>query len=156
MPCHSTDWSNILWSPSSSYLHVGMVQVVRTFALNLWRCRFKSVVSKVLFCWNLSLIISVTRFGKISPLWQHLKSLEHLFQCLFCIGQIFETTFVIYSNWENFHCRKWPKIEQRILSLCWSPSSMHVNEKIWLKNCTNELACDQFDSISHLWLIGRR
>ena len=34
------------------------------------------------------LALSVTRFGKISPLWQNFKSLWLFFEGLFCIGQI--------------------------------------------------------------------
>ena len=42
-------------------------------------------------------MISVTRLGKISPLWQNFKSLWQFFESLFCIGKIFE------PNWANFY-----------------------------------------------------
>ena len=44
-----------------------------------------------------SLKISVTRSGKISPLWQNFKSIRLFFEGLFCIGNGFE------HNWANFY-----------------------------------------------------
>ena len=37
-----------------------------------------------------SVVSSVTRFGKILPLWQNLKILWLFFEGLFCIGQNFK------------------------------------------------------------------
>ena len=41
--------------------------------------------------------VSVTRFGKISSLWQNFKSLWLFFESLFCIGKNFKRSYA------NFH-----------------------------------------------------
>ena len=58
---------------------------------------------------------SVTRFGEISPFWQHVKSLWPMFEGLFCLGQNFVITLAIFFCFlANYHCCKWLKIEQII------------------------------------------
>ena len=62
-------------------------------------------------CLGISVLkISVTRFGEISPLWQHFKSLWRLFEGLFSLGQNFETSwekifvieiiFMVVNGWK--------------------------------------------------------
>ena len=54
---------------------------------------------------------SVTRFGKISPLWQLFTSLWHIFDSLFLIWQNAYRAFAnLWYFWANFHCCKWPNI----------------------------------------------
>ena len=49
---------------------------------------------------------SVTRFGKISPLWQ-------IFDSLFLIWQKAEPTLAnLLHYWGNFQCYKWQNIEK--------------------------------------------
>ena len=43
------------------------------------------------------IVISVTRYGEISPIWQNLQSLGQIFKAPFTIWQNFEPTFA------NFH-----------------------------------------------------
>ena len=58
---------------------------------------------------------SVTRFGEIPPLWQNFKTLGQFFECLVSVGQNFETTLAhILFSLANFHCCKWPNINQKM------------------------------------------
>ena len=58
---------------------------------------------------------SVTRMGEILPLWQNFKTLWQSFEGLFSIWQTFEPTLgCICTLKPNFHCCKWPNIEQII------------------------------------------
>ena len=61
-------------------------------------------------------VISVTRFGEISPLWQNFNSLWLLFEDLFCIGQNLELIGlgIFVGYWANLHCCYWPNIEEII------------------------------------------
>ena len=65
---------------------------------------------------RLRVVASVTRFGKIPPLWQIFKIIwQYIY--LFGFGQSLELTlaqFVCYGA--NFHCCKWPKIKNTIWS----------------------------------------
>ena len=47
---------------------------------------------------------SVTRFGKISPLWQNFKSLRLFLEDLFFIGQNFDPNWANFMIWTNFDC----------------------------------------------------
>ena len=56
---------------------------------------------------------SVTRLGKISPLWQKFTSLWHIFDGLFLIWGNAEPTLAnLLHYWPNFHCSKWTNIEK--------------------------------------------
>ena len=56
---------------------------------------------------------SVTRSGEIPPLWQKFKTLWQFFVGLVIVGQNFKPTLANLSYYkENFHCFKWPNIEQ--------------------------------------------
>ena len=61
---------------------------------------------------------SVTRFGKIRPLLQKIKSLWQLFSILFSIWHHFYHSLADFQGfWVNFHCYLWLNIEQTILNL---------------------------------------
>ena len=59
------------------------------------------------------LLLSVTIFGKISPLRENFKNIWQLFDGLICICQTFETTLEnsVYF-WANLCSCKWPNFEQ--------------------------------------------
>ena len=60
----------------------------------------------------------VTRFGKISPIWQNLQSLGQFFEGLFIIWEHFGPTLAnIVCNWASFHWRKWPNVEKQVSHL---------------------------------------
>ena len=62
---------------------------------------------------------SMTRLGKILPLWQNLKVFRQLLKALFTIWQSFEPTLAnILYFWANLHYFKWQNIEN-ILAI-WS------------------------------------
>ena len=53
------------------------------------------------------------RFGEILPLWEKFTSYWKIFDALFLIWQNAEPTLANLSHfWANFHCCKWPNIEQ--------------------------------------------
>ena len=55
------------------------------------------------FC--MFVVISVTRFGKISPIWQKFTSLWQLFNSLFLIWQNDGPTLANLEHYlANFHC----------------------------------------------------
>ena len=55
---------------------------------------------------------SVTRFGEILPLWQKFTSIWQIFDSLFLIRQNAENTLAnLWHYSANFHCCKWPNIE---------------------------------------------
>ena len=55
---------------------------------------------------------SVTRFGKISPLWLNFKSLGQIFDGLFLNSQTVEPTLANFLHYRvNFHCSNWPNIQ---------------------------------------------
>ena len=56
----------------------------------------------------------MTRFGKISPLWQKIKVFGNLGEGLFSIRQNIEHCLanICCRYWQIFHCSKWPNIEQ--------------------------------------------
>ena len=56
--------------------------------------------------------VSVTRFGKISPLWQHFK--RHLLRVNFELGTLLKLIWQFGCNVEKNQCHKWPKIEHII------------------------------------------
>ena len=57
--------------------------------------------------------ISVTRFGKISPLWQNFTSLWANFDSLFLIWQNVEITLAnLVHYWAKFHSCQRPNIEK--------------------------------------------
>ena len=56
---------------------------------------------------------NVTRFGKISPLWQKFTRSRASFNGLFLIWQNAEPTLANLGHyWANFHCCKWPNLEK--------------------------------------------
>ena len=56
---------------------------------------------------------SVTRFGKISPLWEN-------FDGLFSIWQNFDPTVAkTFYHWASFHCCKWANTKYNSLDI-WS------------------------------------
>ena len=56
---------------------------------------------------------SVTRFGEISPLWQHLMTLCQMVEGLISVWQNFEPTVAkMLYFWAVFQCCKWPNIEK--------------------------------------------
>ena len=58
--------------------------------------------------------VSVTKIGKIPPLW---KIFKNLWQGLFGFGQTFQLTLAQFvCGWAHFHCWKWPSIESTIWS----------------------------------------
>ena len=62
---------------------------------------------------SLFLPSSVTTFGEISPLWQHILQLWQNWDGLVSIWQNFEPTLAkVVCYWAKFHCCKWPKIIQ--------------------------------------------
>ena len=59
--------------------------------------------------------ISVTRLGKILPLFQKFTILWQIFDCSFLIWQDAEPTLEnLWHYWVSFHCCKWPNIEKYI------------------------------------------
>ena len=56
---------------------------------------------------------SVTRFAKISPLWQKNKVFGQLFMLINYLAQ-FGTYFGSFCYWTNSHCCKWPNTEHII------------------------------------------
>ena len=57
--------------------------------------------------------ISMTRFGKISPLWKKFRSLWQIFDGYFLLLQNAEPTLAnLRQNWANLHCCKWPNVEK--------------------------------------------
>ena len=77
--------------------------------LKLWQTELDAVVV---------VVNSVTRFGKISPLWRNFWSLLQFFEGLFRIWHNFEEML-----WSFLYCRaifhycKWPKIEKECSQL---------------------------------------
>ena len=64
------------------------------------------MIDALAFC----LLSSVTRFGKILPLWQKFTSLWQIFNGLFLFWQNTEPTLAnLWRYLANFHCCKWPK-----------------------------------------------
>ena len=64
---------------------------------------------------NMNHQVSVTSFGKISPLWQSSKSLAIILG-FFSFGQNFESILANFSwIWAKFFCSKWTTIDQIIL-----------------------------------------
>jgi len=52
---------------------------------------------------TLQLRISVPRFGEISPLWHHIKSLWLFFETVFCIWQnVDPASGFLFWHWANF------------------------------------------------------
>ena len=52
---------------------------------------------------------SVTRFGKIMPLWVNFKSLWQYFEGLFRIWNFFDHTVAfVFNYWASFHCCRLP------------------------------------------------
>ena len=59
------------------------------------------------------ILSSVTRFGKISPLWQKITSLWQILSGLFLFWQNAEPPLAdLWHYWTNFPCCKWPNIEK--------------------------------------------
>ena len=59
----------------------------------------------------------MTRFGKIPPLLPIFKNIWQYIWGLFGFGQSFQLTLVQFvCFWANFHCWKWPNIENTIWS----------------------------------------
>ena len=57
----------------------------------------------------------MTRFGKIPTLRQNFQALRQFFEGLISVGQNFEPTLAnLLYYLANFHCSKWPNIEQII------------------------------------------
>ena len=57
--------------------------------------------------------ISVTRFGKILPLWQKFISIWQIWDCLFLIWKNAEHAVAnLWHYWAHFDCCKWPNIEK--------------------------------------------
>ena len=62
-------------------------------------------------------VISVTKFGENSPLWQIIKNLWQYISGLLDFGQSFQLTLAQFvSYWVYFHCWKWPNIENALWS----------------------------------------
>ena len=60
-------------------------------------------------------LISVTRFGEISPIGQDFKSLWQNFKCLICIWQNYEPNLAQnIAIWPFFYVVKEPNFEQVI------------------------------------------
>ena len=78
--------------------------------------------------------VSVTRFGKISSLWQNFKSLWQFLKLYPVFGKIFNllwTNFLCF--WTNFHCLKWQKMKTNLF--IWSHWSVMMNDlwhDLWL------------------------
>ena len=67
--------------------------------------------------WRAIEVSSVTRFGKIPPLWPIFKNLWQYIESLFGFGQSFLLSLVQFvCFWAHFHWRKWPNIEDTIWS----------------------------------------
>ena len=90
---------------------------------------------------------SVTRFGEIPPLRQNFKNLRQFLRfSLGSVGQNFEPTFANLFNYlANFHCSKWPNIEQIIKPSShtdWLDCSHHNDDenkrspKLWTTTCS--------------------
>ena len=58
-------------------------------------------------------MVSVTRFGEISPLWQHFINVCQIVEGLIGVWQMFEPTLAkLQCLWATFNCNTWPNIEK--------------------------------------------
>ena len=77
-----------------------------------------SAIEKILFVGRnrkISIAVSVTKFGEISPLGQNVKQLWQMFKGPLSIWQNFEHTWANFlRDWVNFQCCNWPNIEKVI------------------------------------------
>ena len=80
-------------SRKANYRHIG-TDVGKTYKGSTW-------------------MVSVTKFGEISSLWQKIKSLDNFWYGLISIGQTFLPTSTIFTELSKFSfASKWRKIEK--------------------------------------------
>ena len=91
---------------------------------------------------------SVTRFGKISPLWHNFKSLGEIFQGLFSIWQNFDPTVgKMFYIWVSFECCRWPNILtqfKHLVTLFISPFVLYIGAYIEQDISTNKYCSSTF------------
>ena len=80
--------------------------------------------------WHTQKTSSVTRFGKICPLWQNLKALGNFEMVNFVVGKFLNLLWQFLRYWANFYSCEWPNIEQIFWPFGHTDETSYTDKKI--------------------------